>query len=110
MSRPTQARNSPRKPDIQPLMTRSGLVRVPLMRIPKKARRKNSKEVNWSAKKDISGEILTRNNILIIVPMAEDVVVRPMARPPSPLQARGYPSSAVAAEAAVPGMLISIDA
>ena len=44
------------------------------------------------------------------MPIAEDVVVRPMARPPSPLQARGYPSRAVAAEAAVPGILIRMDA
>ena len=48
--------------------------------------------------------------MLIIVPMAEAVVVSPMARPPSPLQASGYPSSAVAAEAAVPGILIRMAA
>jgi hypothetical protein len=80
------------------------------MIIPKKAKRKNSKEVNCNAKNDIKGEMLTRNSMLIIVPMAEAVVVRPIARPPSPLQARGYPSSAVAAEAAVPGILIRMDA
>ncbi len=54
--------------------------------------------------------MLTRNSMLIMVPMAEDVVVRPMARPPSPLRASGYPSSAVAAEAAVPGMFIRMEA
>ncbi len=106
MSRPTQARKSPKNPAIQPLMTKSGLVSVPEMIIPKKARRKNSKEVNWSAKKDIIGEMQTRNSMLMIVPMADDVVVKPMALPPSPLRARGYPSRAVAAEAAVPGIFI----
>ena len=42
--------------------------------------------------------------------LADAVVVSPMARPPSPLQARGYPSRAVAAAAAVPGMLIRMEA
>ena len=56
------------------------------------------------------GEMLTTKSMLIEVPMAEAVVVSPMARPPSPLQARGYPSRAVAAAAAVPGMLIKMEA
>jgi hypothetical protein len=33
--------------------------------------------------------MLTTNSMLMMVPMAEAVVVSPMARPPSPLQARG---------------------
>ena len=80
------------------------------MRIPKKARRKNSKEVNCKAKYDIMGEMLTTKIMLKAVPIAEAVVVRPMALPASPLQAKGYPSNAVAAAAAVPGMLIRMDA
>jgi hypothetical protein len=79
----------PQKTGNPPLDDQIGLVRVPLIRIPKKASRKNSKEVNCSAKWDISGEMLTTNSMLMMVPMAEAVVVSPMARPPSPLQARG---------------------
>jgi hypothetical protein len=33
--------------------------------------------------------MLTTKSMLMMVPMADAVVVRPMARPPSPLQARG---------------------
>ena len=70
-------------------MTRSGAVSVPEISIPKKASKKNSKEVNSKANFEISGETLTTKSILMIVPMADAVVVRPMALPPSPLQASG---------------------
>ena len=35
------------------------------------------------------GDMLTTKTMLMMVPMAEAVVVKPIARPPSPLQANG---------------------
>jgi len=70
-------------------MARSGLASVPLMMIPKKASRKNSKEVNCRAKADTMGVMVTMKSIPIRVPMQEAVVVAPIARPASPLQASG---------------------
>ena len=84
-----QARKRPRNPAIQPLITRSGAVSVPLIRIPKKASRKNSKEVNSRANLEISGEMETTKSILTAVPIADAVVVKPMALPPCPFLASG---------------------
>jgi hypothetical protein len=95
----------PRKPAIQPFTTRSGLCSVPAIMMPKKASRKNSKEVNWSANSMMTGDRMTSAIMPTIVPINEAVVVSPRARPPSPCSASGYPSMAEAADAAVPGML-----
>ena len=78
------------------------------MTIPKSASRKNSNEVNCRAMAEIIGERSTTNIIPINVPIADAVVVSPRARPACPLQASGYPSKAVAAEAAVPGIFTRI--
>jgi len=57
--------------------------------IPKKARKKNSKEVNWRAREEIKGAKVAKKSIPTMVPIKEAVVVRPRALPASPLQARG---------------------
>jgi hypothetical protein len=57
--------------------------------IPKKAKKKNSKEVNWRANVEMIGAKTARKIIPTMVPIKEAVVVRPRALPASPLQAKG---------------------
>jgi len=83
------ARKRPRKPASQPFCTVSGQEMLPLMRMPKKARRKNSKEVNWRARAAMIGVKTTTNIMPTKVPIAEEVVVRPSALPASPRRAIG---------------------
>ncbi len=98
------ATSSPSTPLIQPLSGLPCAVIVPQIRIPKTDRRKNSHEANFRAHVVSTGVSVNTKMTLMKVPKKLAVVASMMARPPSPLRAMGKPSSAVAAEAGVPGI------
>ena len=97
---------SPIIPLIHPFSAFPFEVSWPQIRMPKIAIRKNSQEANFSANFVRIGVKLSTKMTEISVPHILAVVARKMPSPPSPLLAIGCPSSAVAAEAGVPGMLM----
>ena len=107
-SRPIWATNSPRKPAIHPLSALSREVSVPQIATPKAASKKNSQAPKFRAACVSRGVSVSRKRTLMTVPSMEAVMAITIAEPALPCLAIGNPSTAVAAEAGVPGMFSRI--
>ena len=99
---------SPSMPEIQPLSGSVPAVNWPQIITPKSASRKNSKAPNLSASTASGGVSSSTQSVPVSVPIHDDIVATKIPSPPSPRWPIGKPSTAVAADAGVPGMFIRI--
>ena len=104
---PTQETSNPSIPAISPLIWFLPLMLEMIVR-PNRASAKNSGAAKLRAKLEIFFATRISTSALTTPPKTEAFSAMSSAVPAFPAWARGYPSSAVAAEAAVPGVLIRI--